>query len=76
MNHQRLILEALNLVYPRLLSAAVLRSDLRVHGIELSDADLKGHLAALEAKEQIVIVTGEDAVRVKITAPGRARLAE
>lgn len=76
MNPERLILEALNLVHPRMLAKAVLRSDLRVNGVNLSETDLNGHLGRLEAKEQVTIVTGEDATRIKITAAGIARLAE
>lgn len=76
MNIERLILEDLNLVHPRMLTTTVLRSDLRVNGTNLSATDLDGHLARLEAKGQITIVTGEDSTRVKITAAGIARLAE
>lgn len=76
MNIERLILEDLNLVHPRMLTTTVLSSDLRVNGTALSETDLSGHLQRLEAKGQITVVTGEDSTRVKITAAGIARLAE
>jgi DNA-binding MarR family transcriptional regulator len=76
MNHEWLILQDLRLSHPRLLTLTVLRADLAVIGAGLSAADLDGHLSRLEAKGQVVIVTGEDATRVKITAAGLARLAE
>lgn len=76
MNTERMILEALNLVHPRLLAEPVLRSDLRISGIKLSETDLRGHLDRLEGKQQVTIVTGEDSTRIKITPDGIARLAE
>lgn len=76
MNPERAILENLNLVHPRMLSESVLRSDMQIQLGAMSLTDLRKHLAALEAKGQVVIVTGEDVTRIKITAAGIARLAE
>lgn len=76
MNPERAILEDLNLVHPRMLAESVLRSDMQIQLGAMSLTDLRKHLAALEAKEQIVVINGEDATRIKITAAGQARLAE
>lgn len=76
MNIERIILESLNLVHPRMLTESVLLSDLRVEDVKLSLTDLRGHLLRLEQKDQVTIVTGEDSTRIKITSQGIARLAE
>ena len=76
MNPERLILESLHLVHPRMLTERVLQSDLTIAGVSMSITDLKGHLQRLETKSQLTIVTGEDATRIKITPDGIARLAE
>lgn len=76
MNVERLILESLHLVHPRMLTERVLLSDLSIAGEPISLTDLRGHLKKLEAKSQVTVVTGEDATRIKITSDGIARLAE
>lgn len=76
MNIERLILEALHLVHPRMLTESVLLSDLRIMGAKISLTDLRAHTARLETKSQVTVVTGEDATRIKITPDGIARLAE
>lgn len=76
MNPERAILENLNLVHPRMLTESVLRSDMQLQLGAMSLTDLRKHLTALESKGQVVIVTGEDVTRVKITADGQARIAE
>ena len=76
MNPERLILESLHLVHPRMLTERVLHSDLSVAGVTMSMTDLRGHLKRLEDKGQVTVVTGEDATRIKITPDGIARLAE
>lgn len=76
MNAERLILESLHLVHPRMLTERVLRSDLRVAGIDMSLTDLRGHIGRLEEKSQVVVVKDDDATRIKITSDGIARLAE
>lgn len=76
MNLQRLILEKLSNVSPRMLTENVLWSDVRLDDGKISLTELRGALRQLEQKDQVVIVTTEDATRIKITAAGIARLAE
>jgi hypothetical protein len=76
MNIERLILEDLHLSHPRMLTERVLLSDLSNAGVPVSMTDLRGHLRKLEEKSQVIVVTSEDATRIKITSDGIARLAE
>jgi hypothetical protein len=76
MKPERIILESLSLVHPRMLTETVLLSDLRVQGMQMSLTDLRGHLGRLESKSQVTVVTGEDSTRIKITQDGIARLSE
>lgn len=76
MNPERVILEGLQLVHPRMLTESVLRSDMQLQLGAMSLTDLRKHLSTLEAKGQVVIVKGEDATRIKITSDGIARLSE
>lgn len=76
MNDQRLILEKLSQVHPRMMSENVLWSALRleIHGYSLTE--LRASTRILEEKSQIIVVNSDDSTRIKITADGIARLAE
>lgn len=76
MNLERLILEKLNDVHPRMLTENVLWSDVRMEEAATSLTDLRNAVRKLEGKNQVVVVTGEDSTRIKITTDGIARLAE
>ncbi len=76
MNLERLILEKLNLVHPRMLSKNVLWSDCRLEDTTISLSDVQNALNKLESKSQVTVVNGEDATRIKITTDGIARLSE
>lgn len=76
MNLERLILDKLSLVHPRMLTENVLWNDCRMEVPGTSLTDLRMKLRALESKGQVTVVTGEDATRIKITSDGIARLAE
>ena len=76
MNLERLILEKLNLVHPRMLSKNVLWSDCRLEESTISLSDVQNALNKLESKSQVTVVNGEDATRIKITPDGIARLSE
>lgn len=76
MNLERLILEKLNDVHPRMLTENVLWSDVRMEEAATSLTDLRNAVRKLESKNQVVVVTGEDSTRIKITTDGIARLAE
>ena len=76
MNLERLILEKLNLVHPRMLSKNVLWSDCRFEDSTISLSDVQNALNKLESKSQVTVVNGEDATRIKITTDGIARLSE
>lgn len=76
MNPEQIILTALERVHPRMLKETVLWSDVRNDGHEMSLTDLRRHVRNLEIKSHVVVVTNEDATRIKITSDGIARLAE
>lgn len=76
MNLERLILEKLNQVAPRLLSQNVLWSDCRLEDSSISLTSVKDALRKLESKDQVTVVPGEDSTKVKIKPAGIARLAE
>ena len=76
MNPQRLILEKLSQVHPRMMTENVLWSTMRLELHNYSLTELRTELRALEKKEQIIVVSNEDSTRAKITTDGLARLAE
>ena len=76
MKLERLILEKLNLVHPRMLTENVLWSDVRLEEPGTSLTDVRNTVRKLEVKSQVVVVTGEDSTRIKITQDGIARLSE
>jgi hypothetical protein len=76
MNLERLILDKLNDVHPRMLSETTLWSDVRLEESGTSLTDLRNAVRKLEGKSQVIAVTGEDVTRIKITTDGIARLSE
>ena len=76
MNLERLILDKLNDVHPRMLTENVLWSDVRLEETGVSLTDLRNAVRKLEGKNQVIVVTGEDSTRIKITTDGIARLSE
>lgn len=76
MNVERVILSALNNIKPRLLTVGTLWSEVRLDCDDLTYSGFKESLTNLETKEQIVVITGEDRNKAKITQAGEARLAE
>lgn len=76
MNLERIILETLENVHPRMLTDRVLLGDVRLQESSVSQGDLTRALRILENKKQVIVLTGEDSTRVKITQAGQARLLE
>lgn len=76
MNLERLILEKLSLVHPRMLRMQTLHSDMRMDLPDISLTDLKRHVSNLEGKTQVIVLNNDDGTRVKISTDGLARLAE
>jgi hypothetical protein len=76
MNNERNILDKLSLVHPRMLTENVLLNDCRMDDSTVTLTGLRDAVRKLEAKGQVVQVQGEDALRIKITDAGKARLAE
>jgi hypothetical protein len=76
MNLERIILQNLARVSPRLMTVGTLWSEVHLDDNRASYGGFKMALHHLEEKEQVVVVTGEDRDKVKITAAGLARLAE
>ena len=76
MNTERIILTALNRVHPRLVTIGTLWGEVFMENGAESYSGFKRALRALEEKEQVTVVTGEDRDKAKITAAGIARLAE
>jgi hypothetical protein len=76
MNLERTILEILRRVHPHLMTTSTLWSEVLLDQPRASYSGHKAALAALEAKEQVVRIVGEDREKTKITDAGLARLAE
>jgi hypothetical protein len=76
MNAELHILKSLALVHPRLMALGTLWSEVNLADPRVSYAGFKTAQRALEEKGQIVVITGEDRDRAKITDAGLARLAE
>lgn len=72
MNIERLILQELTEVHPRMLTEKMLFAVIT----EASLTDVRNAVRELERKNQVVVVTGEDTTRIKITQDGIARLSE
>lgn len=76
MNIERLILEKLLQVHPRMLSETVLWSACRIEDPDISLTIMRSTLRTLKSKDQIAIVQLEDAKRIKIKPAGIVRLEE
>lgn len=76
MNLERIILDKLSLVHPRMLTEGVLHNDVRLEDPKISLGDLRLKVRALESKGQVVVVNDEDHTRIKITSAGQARILE
>lgn len=76
MTTERNILDKLNVVHPRMLTTNVLLNDVRLDDPKVTLGDLRLALGALEAKEQVISISGEETTRHKITPAGQARLLE
>jgi len=72
MNIERLILQELTEVHPRMLTEKMLFAVIT----DASLTDVRNAVRELERKHQVVVVTGEDTTRIKITQDGIARLSE
>lgn len=76
MNPERMILNSLDLVHPRLMAVGTLWSEVRLAGDALTFTEFNAALRKLEEKGQVLVITGEDRNKAKITDAGRARLLE
>jgi hypothetical protein len=76
MNQELTILKALLEVHPRMDGVGRLWSVCRMEDETMTYTAFTRALIALETKQQIVVVQGEDRRRAKITDAGIARLAE
>ena len=76
MRTELIILRLLQGVAPRLLNVGTLWADALGEDDSISYSGFKTALRALELKEQVVVITGEDRDKAKITDAGMARLAE
>ena len=72
---ERSILKVLENVKPRMLAVGTLWSEVRLD-VECTFTQFKIALRRLEEKVQVVVITGEDRNKAKITQAGEARLAE
>jgi fructose-1-phosphate kinase PfkB-like protein len=73
---QRTILRNLERAHNGMMATGTLWSECQLDQGGASYSDFKKALTELEIKEQIVIVTGEDRNKAKITDAGRARMLE
>jgi hypothetical protein len=76
MNTQLHLLKILLNIHPRLMATGTLWSELLLADDRCGYAGFKTALRELEEKGQVVLVTGEDRDKCKITDAGIARLAE
>lgn len=76
MNLQLIILRTLKLVHPRLMTTGTLWSEVVMEADSATYTAFKTALGELELKGQVVVITGEDKDKAKITDAGLARLAE
>jgi hypothetical protein len=72
MNLERLILQELQAVHPRMLTEKMLFAVVT----DASLTEVRNAVRQLEAKCQVVVIKGEDSTRIKITTDGIARLSE
>ena len=73
---QRTILRNLDQAHNGMMAMPTLWAEvsLDLHGSAYTE--FRAAIAALEVKEQIIVIKGEDRLKVKITDAGRARLLE
>lgn len=76
MNPQFILLSILANIHPRMLAKKTLWSEASMDADELTYTSFKDALQRLEEKDQVVVITGEDRTKVKITQAGLARYAE
>lgn len=76
MNLQRTILANLKLRHPGLMTTATLWSEVLMDEGSASYTAFKGALTELEQLGQVIVITGADRSKAKITDEGLARLAE
>jgi hypothetical protein len=76
MNIQRTILTNLKQRHPGLMPTGTLWAEVGLDEAGCTYTDFKTSLNELEVKGQIVVITGEDRTKAKITDAGMARLAE
>lgn len=76
MNIQRTILSNLKGRHPALMPTGTLWSEVALDEGGCTYTAFKGAMRELEVKGQIVVITGEDRDKAKITDAGLARLAE
>lgn len=76
MNMERTILRTLKSVHPHLMTTGTLWSEVYQDEPGASYTDFRSALLALEEKRQVIVITGEDRARAKITDEGLARLLE
>lgn len=76
MNTERSILENLKRAHPSLMTTAALWSEVFLDEARTSYSGFKTALHELQVKGQIVVITGEDREKAKITDAGLARLME
>jgi len=72
---ERIILEQLNNVAPRMMAVGTLWSEVRLDDDSITYTEFKSSLSKLEQKGQAIVIKGEDRNKVKITQDGQARLA-
>lgn len=76
MKPEIIILRILDNIKPRMLTVGTLWSEVNLESDRVSYSGFKSALRKLEEKEQVVVITGEDRDKAKITQAGEARLAE
>lgn len=76
MNLERTILTNLERAQHGMMTAPTLWAEVSLDVGDASYTDFKKAVHALEVKDQVVVVKGEDREKVKITDVGRARLLE
>lgn len=76
MNPELTILKILKGAHPHMINTGTLWSEVLMADQAIVYSAYKSALRALEEKEQVVVITGEDRNKAKITTDGLARLAE
>ena len=74
MNMERTILRTLKTVHPHMMTTGTLWSEVYQDQPGASYSAFRDALNTLDEKRQVVVITGEDRARAKITDEGIARL--